>query len=64
MDYYINRLLSVSFDEAVTRAKESLKAEGFGVLTEMNVQGDVESKDRRRFPRLRHSRRLQPRLGA
>ena len=44
MDYYINRLLPVSFDEAVTRAKEALKAEGFGVLTEIDVRGTLKAK--------------------
>ena len=28
MDYYINRLLPVAFDEAVARTKEALKTEG------------------------------------
>ena len=50
MDYYINRLLSVSFDEAVTRAKEALKAEGFGVLTEINVRETLKAKIGVDFP--------------
>jgi uncharacterized protein (DUF302 family) len=36
--YYINRILPIAFDEVVTRTKAALKAEGFGVLTEINVQ--------------------------
>ena len=44
VDYYINRLLPVSFDEAVSRAKEALKAEGFGVLTEIDVRGTLKAK--------------------
>jgi uncharacterized protein (DUF302 family) len=44
MDYYINRLLPVAFDEAVARAKEALKAEGFGVLTEINVRETLKAK--------------------
>jgi uncharacterized protein (DUF302 family) len=44
MDYYINRLLRVAFDEAVTRTKEALKEEGFGVLTEINVRETLKAK--------------------
>ena len=44
MDYYINRLLSVAFDEAVARTKEALKTEGFGVLTEINVRETLKTK--------------------
>ena len=44
MDYYINRLLSVAFDEAVARTKEALKTEGFGVLTEINVRDTLKAK--------------------
>jgi uncharacterized protein (DUF302 family) len=44
MDYYINRLLPVAFDEAVARTREALKAEGFGVLTEINVRETLKAK--------------------
>ena len=44
MDYYINRLLPIAFDEAVTRTREALKAEGFGVLTEINVRETLKAK--------------------
>jgi len=44
MEYYINRLLPVAFDEAVTRAREALKAEGFGILTEINVRETLKAK--------------------
>ena len=44
MDYYINRLLPVAFDEAVARTKEALKTEGFGVLTEINVRETLKAK--------------------
>ena len=44
MDYYINRLLPVAFDEAVARTKEALKSEGFGVLTEINVRETLKAK--------------------
>jgi len=44
VDYYINRLLRVAFDEAITRTKEALKEEGFGVLTEINVRETLKAK--------------------
>lgn len=36
--------LPVPFEEAVGRAKEALKAEGFGVLTEIDVQATLKAK--------------------
>lgn len=51
MDYYINRLLPVAFDEAVTRTKEALKQEGFGVLTEINVRETLKAKIGIDYPR-------------
>ena len=51
MTYYINRVLPVAFDEVVARTKEALKAEGFGVLTEINVQETLRTKIGVEFPR-------------
>lgn len=51
MTYYISRLLPVGFDEAVVRTKEALKAEGFGVLTEINVQDTLKTKIGVEFPK-------------
>lgn len=51
MTYYINRVLTVPFDEAVARVKETLKAEGFGVLTEINVQETLKVKIGVDFPK-------------
>ena len=44
MSYYFNTVLDCSFDEAVARAKEELHKEGFGVLSEINVQEALKKK--------------------
>jgi uncharacterized protein (DUF302 family) len=49
--YYINRILPIAFDEVVTRTKAALKAEGFGVLTEINVQETLKAKIGVDFPK-------------
>jgi uncharacterized protein (DUF302 family) len=42
--YGLSVTLSVTFEEAITRVREAFKAEGFGVLTEMNVQQTLQEK--------------------
>jgi uncharacterized protein (DUF302 family) len=44
MSYYFSKILSVSFDEAVIKVIESLKQEGFGVLTEIDVKTTMKKK--------------------
>ena len=44
MSYYLSKMLSVSFDEAVIRATDSLKTEGFGILTEIDVSATLKKK--------------------
>ncbi len=44
MSYYFSKILSVSFDEAVVKVIESLKQEGFGILTEIDVQTTMKKK--------------------
>lgn len=44
MKYYISKSLSTSFDKAVDMVTESLKKEGFGVLTEINIQDKMKEK--------------------
>ena len=50
MTYYINRLLEGAFGEAIARTREALKNEGFGVLTEINVQETLKNKIGVDFP--------------
>jgi uncharacterized protein (DUF302 family) len=42
--YYINKIVELSFEDAVTRVKDELKKEGFGVLTEIDMQATMKSK--------------------
>lgn len=42
--YGISRTVALSFDEADRRIREALQEEGFGVLTEIDVQGTLKKK--------------------
>ena len=42
--YGFSTKFSGSFDEAITRTTEELKKEGFGVLTEIDVQATLKAK--------------------
>ena len=44
MSYYFSKVLSLSFDEAVTRVTQTLKAQGFGVITEIDVTQTLKAK--------------------
>ncbi len=44
MSYYFNKVLNVTFDDAVTRVVEELKKEGFGILTEIDVRQTLKKK--------------------
>ena len=44
MSYYFNKVLDISFEEAIKRVTEALKKEGFGVLTEIDVTGTLKKK--------------------
>lgn len=44
MEYYFSKLVNASFDEAVTKITEALKTEGFGVLTEIDMQAKMKEK--------------------
>ena len=44
MSYYFAKTLTAGFDEAVRRAIDALKAEGFGVLTEIDVKDTLKKK--------------------
>ena len=44
MSYYFAKTFEAPFDEAVERVKAELKAEGFGVLTEIDVRKTLKEK--------------------
>jgi uncharacterized protein (DUF302 family) len=44
MSYYFSKTLNLPFDEAVSRVTEELKKEGFGILTDIDVQATLKKK--------------------
>jgi uncharacterized protein (DUF302 family) len=44
MSYYLSRTLSLGFETVVKRTIEALAREGFGVLTDIDVQATLKSK--------------------
>ncbi len=74
MSFYIQKEMAVPFERAVERVKEELQKEGFGVLTEIDVQDTLKKKisvDFRKYrilgacnPRFAHQALQQePRVG-
>jgi uncharacterized protein (DUF302 family) len=44
MEYYFNKTLNVTFDEAIGLTTEALKSEGFGVISEINMHEKLKEK--------------------
>ena len=44
MTYYFAKTLTASFDEAIRRTTESLKREGFGIITDIDVKDTFKKK--------------------
>jgi uncharacterized protein (DUF302 family) len=44
MAYYLAKTVPLAFDEAVSRVTAALKQEGFGVLTDIDVQATLKTK--------------------
>ena len=44
MGYYFNTVLECSFDDAIERVTDELKREGFGILSEIDVQAALKKK--------------------
>lgn len=44
MSYYNSKSLNLSFEQAIEKVTEELKKEGFGILTEIDVQATLKKK--------------------
>jgi len=44
ISYYFNKVVDMSFDDAIAKVTEELKKEGFGVLTEIDVKAALKKK--------------------
>ena len=62
MTYFFSKTLDVDFEEAVRRTVESLKREGFGVLTDIDVKDTLKKKIGADFRRYRILGACNPRL--
>lgn len=53
MSYYIARTIDAPFEQAVARVIDRLKAEGFGVLTDIDLQATLKAKIGAQLPKYR-----------
>ena len=44
MSYHFSKTIQCSFDDAIANVTEALKNEGFGILTEIDVQATIKKK--------------------
>ena len=44
MEYYFSKTIEESFDNAIQKVTEALKAEGFGILTEIDIKATLKKK--------------------
>lgn len=44
MNYYFNKTIKGNFDEIIKKVTEELKTEGFGILTDINIQETLKKK--------------------
>ena len=44
MSYYISKISNLSFEETLLKVEEELKAEGFGVLSEIDIRATLKKK--------------------
>jgi len=44
MSYFFRKTVDASFDQAISRISEELAKEGFGILTEIDVQATLKKK--------------------
>ena len=53
MSYYFSKTITASFEDAVARVTEALKKEGFGILTDIDVQATLKKKLNTEFRKYR-----------
>lgn len=63
MSYYITKTVSMDFDTAVEDLTAKLKAQGFGILTDIDVKGTLKSKLGADTPKYRIPGACNPKLG-
>jgi uncharacterized protein (DUF302 family) len=44
MEYFFSTIVNTGFDDAVSNITEALKTEGFGILTEIDMQAKLKEK--------------------
>ena len=44
MSYYFTKILNISFEEGVQKVTDALKAEGFGIISEINIHEKFKEK--------------------
>ena len=44
MTYHFSKTVALPYDEAISKVTEALKQEGFGILTEIDVQATLKKK--------------------
>ncbi|MEP7232011.1 MAG: DUF302 domain-containing protein [Ginsengibacter sp.] len=44
MEYYFSKTIAGSFDNTIQKVTEALKAEGFGILTEIDIKATLKKK--------------------
>jgi len=44
MKYYFSKTIAESFDNAIQKVTKALKAEGFGILTEIDIKATLKKK--------------------
>ncbi|NNM78555.1 DUF302 domain-containing protein [Sphingomonas sp. ID1715] len=62
MAYYLATTVNLPFDDALARTREALKGEGFGVITEIDIQETLKNKIGVDFRRYRILGACNPKL--